>query len=226
MVKFASAQTIIMKDKPPFPLPRIEYKVVSDRDKRPRNCIACESDHLIIRGHQYHDMEDIGTPTFKRVLRHEKITWECKACGTKFMLVNPDVPHDTEYTDDVKAYALKRVLGKGDAANRVAADLHDLHNVGVTPQAIGEWVKREREKTLPGPAGSAGNGGTPGEPAKGDPAPVLTLDGTFKAATTKKNAGAPGTSGAPSWLHLTRLKDGRLAAFWLPGSARKRSRSS
>ncbi len=215
-----------MKDKPPLSLPKIEYKVVSDKDKRPRNCITCGSDHLIIRGHQYHDMEDIGTPTFKRVLRHEKITWECKACGAKFMLVNPDVPHDTEYTDDVKAYALKRVLGKGDAANRVSGDLRDLHNVEVTPQAIGEWVKHEREKILSEPAGDAVAGEKDGAPANGDPAPVLTLDGTFKAATTKKNAGAPGTSGAPSWLHLTRLKDGRLAAFWWPGSARKRSRSS
>ena len=196
-------------------------KLPSDKDKRPRNCIACAGDHIIIRGHQYHDMEDIGTPTIKRILRHEKITWECKDCGTKFMLINPDVPYDTEYTDDVKTYALKRVLDRGDAANRVAADLRELHNVEVTPQAIGEWVKRERDKILSEPAEGGEDSEEVGEP-RIEPAPVLTLDGTFKAATTKKNAGAPGTAGGPSWLHLTRLKDGRLAAFWLPGSAKKR----
>src|SRR5271157_2463851 len=147
-------------------------KLPSDKDKRPRNCIACAGDHIIIRGHQYHDMEDIGTPTIKRILRHEKITWECKDCGTKFMLINPDVPYDTEYTDDVKTYALKRVLDRGDASNRVAADLRELHNVEVTPQAICDWVKREREKILAEPAESVEEGEAAEEPAEIAPARV------------------------------------------------------
>jgi len=176
-VKFARAQVSPMKPKTEVPLPKTEYKRVSDADKRPKECIACGGEAIIRRGHQFHDLQDLGTPTTKRVLRHEKITWECKHCKTQFMLVHPDVPSDTGYTDDVKAYVFKRVLGKGDAMNRVAGDLRELHNVEVTPQAIGEWVKAERERSEERPGE---------EPAAPRPVPVLSLDGTFKAARTKK----------------------------------------
>ncbi len=127
-----------MKAKSPPPSTNTSYKVVSDAEIRPTKCVACGAARIIRRGHQFHDMQDLGTPTIKRVFRHEKITWECKECHVQFMLVHPDVPADTTYTDDVKTYVFKRVLDRGDAANRVAADLRDLHNVEVTPQAIGE----------------------------------------------------------------------------------------
>ncbi len=204
-----------MKDEESPPIPDTEYKVVSDRDLRPGKCVACGGDRIIRRGHQYHDMQDLGTPSVKRILRHEKITWECKQCHALFMLVHPDVPADTEYADDVRAYVFKRVLDKGDAANRVAADLHDLHNVEVTPRAISNWVKREREKTERAPVTST-------RPARRRPPAVLTMDGTFKAAATKKNGAGPSTSGEPSWLHLTRSRDGRLVAYWLLGKASER----
>jgi hypothetical protein len=204
-----------MRDKKPPSIPNTEYKVVSDKDIRPRECVACGGDKIIRRGHQYHDMQDLGTPTIKRILRHEKITWECKQCHALFMLVHPDVPSDTEYTDDVRTYVFKRVLDKGDAANRVTTDLHDLHNVEVTPRAISDWVKREREKNERAPVEDT-------RPVSRRPPAVLTMDGTFKAAATKKNGGGPGTSGEPSWLHLTRSKDGRLVAFWLLGKAKER----
>lgn len=160
-------------------------------------------------------MQDLGTPTIKRILRHEKITWECKLCHALFMLVHPDVPSDTTYTDDVRTYVFKRVLDKGDAANRVAADLRDLHNVEVTPRAINDWVKQERERSEQARGGGDRLGGHRSLAA-------ITLDGTFKAAATKKNEGVPGTSGGPSWLHLTRLKDGRLAAYWLLGKTKEK----
>ncbi len=202
-----------MKPKIASPLPKVEYQRVSDTDIRPKECAACGGEEIIRRGHQFHDMQDLGTPTTKRILRHEKITWECKRCKMQFMLVRPDVPSDTSYTDDVKTYVFKRVLGKGDAMNRVAADLRELHNVEVTPQAICEWVKAERERSQE----TAGE-----EPAETQAAPVLSLDGTFKAARTKKNAAGPRTGSGPSCLHLTRLKDGRLAAYWLPGNEKER----
>jgi hypothetical protein len=195
--------------------PNTEYKVVSDKDIRPSRCVACGGSKIIRRGHQFHDMQDLGTPTIKRVLRHEKITWECKQCHALFMIVHPDVPAETPFTDDVRRYVFKRVLDKGDAANRVAADLRDLHNVEVTPQAIGEWVKREREKSDRAPGGSNSADGR-------RPPAAITLDGTFKAAGTKKNGGGPGTSGEQSWLHLTRSRDGRLVAYWLLGKASER----
>jgi hypothetical protein len=158
-------------------------------------------------------MQDLGTPTTKRILRHEKITWECKLCKMQFMLVRPDVPSDTGYTDDVKTYVFKRVLGKGDAMNRVADDLRELHHVEVTPQAICEWVKAERERSVEKSAEG---------PAEAESAPVLSLDGTFKAARTKKKAAVPGAASGPFCLHLTRLKDGRLAAYWLPGNEKEK----
>ena len=205
-----------MKVKAEPPVPNTEYKVVSDADKRPRECVACGCDRIIRRGHQFHDMQDLGTPTIKRILRHEKITWECKQCKNQFMLVHPDVPSDTTYTDDVKTYVFKRVLDKGDAANRVAADLRELHNVQVTPQAIGDWMKEEREKSEHTPGGGECQ-------VRPRPPAVLTLDGTFKAAATKKNEDGPGIGGGQSWLHLTRLKDGRLAAYWLLGKRQDKS---
>lgn len=67
-----------MMDKEPPPILNTEYKMVSDKDIRPEKCVACGGDKIIRRGHQYHDMQDLGTPTIKRILRHEKITWECK----------------------------------------------------------------------------------------------------------------------------------------------------
>jgi ribosomal protein L37AE/L43A len=199
-----------------IPIVRTEFKKVSDAEIRPETCVACGDGKIKRRGHQFHDMQDMGTTTVKRILRHEKITWECKTCGAQFMLVHPGVPHDTEYTDDVKEYVFKRVLDKGDAMNRVAADLRDLHHVEITVQGIGKWIKKEQAK---GEASTADEGGHPPPP---QPAPVLTLDGTFKAARSKKNTGGPDMASEPSCLHLTRLKDGRLAAFWLLGSERKR----
>jgi hypothetical protein len=136
-----------MKPRTEVPLPKTEYQRVSDEEIRPRECIACGGEEIIRRGHQFHDIQDLGTPTTKRILRHEKITWECNHCKVQFMLVRPDVLSGTSYTDDVKTYVFKRVLGKGDAMNWVAADLRELHNVEVTPQGICEWVKTERERS-------------------------------------------------------------------------------
>ncbi len=202
-----------MKARTEVPLPKTEYHRVSDEDVRPKECVACGGDEIIRRGHQFHDMQDLGTPSTKRILRHEKITWECKHCKMQFMLVRPDVPSDTGYTDDVKAYVFKRVLGKGDAMNRVADDLRELHNVKVTPQAICEWVKAERERSEEKPGDVA---------TEKQVAPILSLDGTFKAARTKKKAAVRGAASGPFCLHLTRLKDGRLAAYWLPGNEKER----
>lgn len=199
-------------DTPPV---ETEYKQVSDESIRPDACITCGSEDIRRRSHQFHDMQDLGSPLVKRVLRHEKILWECNACEAQFMLVNPNVPRDTEYTDDVKAYVFKRVLDNGDAANRVAADLGKLHHVTITRQAITLWVKKEREKAEEMLAGGA--------PVSTHAAPVLSLDGTFKAVRSKKNAATRGSEPVPpSCLHLTRLKDGRLAAFWLLGSERRK----
>src|SRR4030042_4563964 len=173
------------------PVPRIEFSHVTDEAIRPKECITCGSNEVIRRGYQFHDTAGRGPPLVRRILRHEKITWECKKCGTQFMVLNTSAPFDTEYTDDVKQYALKRVLDKGDAANRVAADLADLHNVEVTPQAIGEWVRKEQAKSetrqrLGAQGGEKDSGNSKSTTRPG--APVLSLDGTFKAVRTKKKA--------------------------------------
>ncbi len=189
-----------------------EYRRASDESIRPKTCIACGDGEVFRRSYQFHDMQDLGSPLVRRILRHEKILWQCKKCGAQFMLVNPGVPYDTEYSDDVKAYVFKRVLDNGEAMNRVAADLRALHHVEVTPQAIAGWIKKERK-----------NQGLPGDsPASPPSGRVLTLDGTFKAVRVKKNGVAAGAASGPYCLHLTRLKDGRLAAFWLPGSEREK----
>ncbi len=74
--------TFVQANFPPPP-PSTEFNVVSDKEMRPRECVGCGSNAIINRGPQFHDMQDLGTPTIKSVLRHEKITWECKQASDK-----------------------------------------------------------------------------------------------------------------------------------------------
>ena len=203
-------------EKPAVP---VEYSTISDKDSKPKACGNCGCDDLICRTHQLVDRQDLGTPSIKRIQRHEWVYWECKKCGNTFSIPNPAVEYDCSFTSDVKQYVFKRVLEKGDSATRVAADLKDLHNVSVDVTTVLDWIQKRKEQDMKAaPEGK-------GRQSKSRGAKVICLDGTFKAVTPKKNDPA-NAKDEPSCLHLIRLKDGRLAATWQSGSEKKKQSRS
>ena len=127
----------------------IEYKIVSDMDIRPETCIGCKTTVLIRRSYKFIDHQDLGSPSIKRILRHEMVLWECKNCGKQFTIKNPNLLFDTNYTSDVKKYVLNRVLEMGDSMKRVVTDLAVLHNVAIDVSTIHRWIdaKAAREAT-------------------------------------------------------------------------------
>ena len=188
-----------------------DYTVVSDMELKPTECGSCGWREIIRRTYKFFDRQDLGTPKRKRIQRHEWVLFECKKCGAQFTIFNPNISTDTKYTDDVKEYVFKRVLEKGDSMHRVSSDLKDLHNVDLAVQTISEWVMKKK-------AGDMANqpAELQAEPTFG-PAEAISLDGTFKAVNPKKNAPGRKKSG-PSCLHLTRLKNGQLVAYWESGN--------
>ena len=82
----------------------IEIKEISDKEIRPDNCMSCGHVELKIASHVFHDLWDLGSPGVARILRHEKITWECKNCHDQFMVLNQSMPFNTSYTDEIKEY--------------------------------------------------------------------------------------------------------------------------
>jgi len=193
----------------------VEYSNISDKESKPSACGKCGCEDLLCRTHQFVDRQDLGTISIKRIQRHEWVYWECKNCKEKFSIRNPAVEYDSSFTNDVKQYVFRRVLEKGDSSTRVAADLKDLHNVDVDVTTILDWIQKKKDQdTKAALEGKA-------SPRKPKIVKVMCLDGTFKAVTPKKNDQANGKD-EPFCLHLTRLKDGRLAATWQSGSEKKK----
>jgi hypothetical protein len=193
----------------------LEYNIVSDKDSKPKVCGKCGCVDLICLTHQFIDRQDLGAPTIKRIQRHEWVYWECKKCKNAFSIRNPAVEYDCSFTNNVKLYVFKRVLEKGDSSTRVAADLKELHNVDVDVTTILDWIQNKKGQDA---KATSTTGGSP-DTTKG--AKIICLDGTFTAVTPKKNDPA-NEKDEPFCLQLTRLKDGRLAAFWQSESEKKK----
>jgi len=158
----------------------IEYKVISDMNIRPEACVSCGFKTLIRRSYKFIDLQDIGTISIKRILRHEMVLWECKNCGNQFTIKNPNLPFDTNYTNDVKQYVLKRVLEMGDSMKRVASDLALLHNVTINVATIHKWIDAKASR-------DADVKNMDEEPVIIEHSGALSLDATFKAVRRKKN---------------------------------------
>jgi hypothetical protein len=158
----------------------IEYKIVSDMDIRPETCIGCKTTVLIRRSYKFIDHQDLGSPSIKRILRHEMVLWECKNCGKQFTIKNPNLLFDTNYTSDVKKYVLNRVLEMGDSMKRVVTDLAVLHNVAIDVSTIHRWIdaKAAREAT---------DNRIAEEQLVIEHSGALSLDATFKVVRRKKS---------------------------------------
>lgn len=190
------------------------YKEVSERDLKPDSCIFCKSSEFSIATHKIRDLQDLGTPTRKCILRHEQVWYKCKKCGKIFRVLEPSMPTNTSYSDDVKIYAFHRILKEGDSTRRVARDLRKLHSVEIEETTIGKWVRgKTREDLKPSKIKELV---TEKYNVKG-----LTCDGTFRAVSLKKNEKMTAEN-VLSWLHLTRLKNGKLVAILPLERTRKR----
>lgn len=193
---------------------RVEAREVSDADLPPGECPHCGSPNYTRDSYYFRDLQDLGAPGVARRVRHESVTWVCKDCGATFCVKHPDIPERTPYMPPVIEYAARRVLDRGDSVRRVARDLNELHNVKVSPATVLSWVNAGGEQ-----------GGLPtdfeGAGVVEDFSGVLGVDATFKAVGSKKKLPA-GEGGGPLLLRLTRLRDGRLAVYWLEGKPRKR----
>jgi len=157
-----------------------DYKLISDMDIRPEACVRCGFKTLIRRSYKFIDLQDIGAISIKRILRHEMVLWECKNCGNQFTIKNPNVPFDTNYTNDVKQYVLKRVLEMGDSMKRVASDLALLHNVTINVATIHKWIDAKASR-------DADVKNRDEEPIIIEYSGALSLDATFRSVRRKKN---------------------------------------
>ena len=128
---------------------RVELREISDADNPPKNCPHCSSPNFTRFSYYFRDIQDLGTPDVKKMVRYETITWKCQECDGSFIVKHPEVLDRKNYMPGVVKYVRQRVLKKGDSARRVLADLNELHNVDVTITTINNWVNLNKKKEVP-----------------------------------------------------------------------------
>lgn len=193
---------------------RLEIREISDADNPPEKCPNCSSLKYTRLSYYFRDIQDLGTPDVKKVVRYESVVWICKDCGSHIVIKNPLVLDQISYMPGILEYVRRRVLEKGDAARRVLSDLQELHNVDVSISTINKWIDQKKAQDH-----------SPTEFNQDDFAEnfsgALNFDGTFRAVKSKKNE-MQDAENEPLWLHLTHLPDGRLVAYWQEGKPKKK----
>ncbi len=111
---------------------RVDIREISDADDPPKTCPHCKTPKYSRASYKYRDIQDLGEPGVRRIVRYEKVVWICKKCKTSFTLKNSEIFERHPYMPGVIKYVTHRVLNKGDSARRVLSDLRELHNVDVT----------------------------------------------------------------------------------------------
>ena len=158
----------------------VEIREHSDADFFPEICPFCGGKEIIRKTYKMRTIQDLGTPTICRRIRYEKITFKCKDCNKTFTIKHPLIPPRTSFMPGVIKYATLRILKEGDSIRRVTKDLNNLHNVEVSVSEVKLWVDKE------GKRGELNIDFSDEEPPE-DFSGFISIDGTFKAATTKKN---------------------------------------
>ena len=159
----------------------LEIREHSDADFFPEKCPFCGRKEITRKTYKIRTIQDLGTPTICRRVRYEKVRFICKDCRKTFSIKHPLIPPHSSYMPGVIEYAISRVLTKGDSLRRVTEDLNELHKVKVSLNEVKSWIDSK---------GNRGNLSvdfsqkTPPEDFSG----FISIDSTFKAATTKKNA--------------------------------------
>jgi len=168
-------------EKKPEDMLEVEIREHSDADFFPEKCSSCGSEKITRKTYKIRTIQDLGTPTICRRVRYEKITFLCKNCNKTFTIKHPLIPPRTSYMPGVIKYATSRILKEGDSIRRVTKDLNLLHNVEVCVSNVKQWVDKAGKRNELNTSFSAVD---PPEDFSG----FISVDGTFKAATTKKNA--------------------------------------
>ena len=158
----------------------IEIREHSDADFFPERCPSCGGKEITRKTYKMRTIQDLGTPTICRRIRYEKVTFICKDCDKTFTITHPLIPPRTSFMPGVIKYATLRILKEGDSIRRVTKDLNELHNVEVSVSEVKLWVDKE------GKRGELNVDFSDEEPPE-DFSGFISIDGTFKAATTKKN---------------------------------------
>jgi len=158
----------------------VEIREHSDADFFPETCPSCDSEEITRKTYKMRTIQDLGTPKICRRIRYEKVTFVCKKCNKTFTIKHPLIPPRTSFMPGVIKYATARILEEGDSIRRVTKDLNLLHNVEVSVSEVKQWVDKV------GKRGELNTDFSNEEPPK-DFSGFISVDGTFKAATTKKN---------------------------------------
>jgi transposase-like protein len=158
----------------------VEIREYSDANFFPEKCPSCSSEKIKRITYKMRTIQDLGTPTICRRIRYEKVTFKCKECDKTFTIRHPLIPPRTSFMPGVIKYATLRILKEGDSIRRVTRDLNNFHNVEVSVSEVKLWVDKE------GKRGELKVDFSDIEPPE-DFSGFISIDGTFKAATTKKN---------------------------------------
>jgi transposase len=158
----------------------LEIREHSDADFYPEKCPSCGGKEINRKTYKMRTIQDLGTPLICRRIRYEKVTFICAKCEKTFTIRHPLIPPRTSYMPGVIKYATLRILKEGDSIHRVTKDLNILHNVEVSVSEVKLWVDKEGRR---GELKADFSDEDPPENFSG----FISIDGTFKAATTKKN---------------------------------------
>jgi len=164
----------------------VEIREHTDADFYPTKCPSCKGTDINRHTYKIRTIQDLGAPEICRRIRYEKITFICKECKKTFGIIHPIVPWGRSYMPSIIKYALYRVLKKGDSIRRVTSDLNVIHHVEVSIGKVEDWINE---------AGKRGelNVDFSNEKPPEDFSGFISIDGTFKSATTKKNDLKKGT---------------------------------
>ena len=183
-----------------------EIQEISDADHPPDNCPYCNNPNFTRYSYNIREIQDLGDPRKKRIVRYESVVWICKKCETLFAIKNPEILERYRYMPSVIEYALHRILDKGDSNRRVCKDLVELHNVDISISTVNRWINEAKGKDV-----------LPTEFTEDDQlrefSGAFSIDGTFRTVKPKKNEMLEGDREQPL-LRLTHLPDGRLLVYW------------
>ncbi len=158
----------------------LEIREHTDADYFPEECPFCGGQDIRRHTYKMREIQDLGSPMICRRIYYERVYFICKRCKKIFNIEHPLIPGGFRYMPSVIEYALSRILDEGDLIRRVTRDLNKLHLVKVSLATVEKWVNQYGKK------GKIDMDFSEEKPPKGFSG-YISIDGTFKSVTTKKN---------------------------------------
>ena len=179
------------------------YKDISPQQYFDGICPFCSYKSLKIRSSRIREIQDLGTPSKKLIIRLEMQTLICRSCKSVFSPDHPSYPSKYEYSKDIIEYVLTRYNYHNISGNAIARDLALLHNVKIPVTTVYSWLKDHSPEFI--------KANLEKDPENLPPnIKSITIDGTYvnmgKDIIGKKND--------VQSLSVTKLKDGRYLLMW------------